>query len=159
MEVGSLAEWVSGIGTLLAVGTSLYLANRNPKKKLLVSHEIKEIGTLATVSDYNIETLVVTVANLEITSVQIRDLFFVSESIRIKLPLSALVGFAAMGKTTPCVVDPFSEVRFLVIYNGFQSLLKEKNARGIITGEILVVDESNKKHRDKVKLTIEVVDM
>lgn len=75
MEVGSLAEWVSGIGTLLAVGTSLYLANRNPKKKLLVSHEIKEIGTLATVSDYNIETLVVTVANLEITSVQIRDLF------------------------------------------------------------------------------------
>ncbi|CAC96492.1 TPA: hypothetical protein RF372_000484 [Listeria monocytogenes] len=159
MEVGSLAEWVSGIGTLLAVGTSLYLANRNPKKKLLVSHEIKEIGTLATVSDYNIETLVVTVANLEITSVQIRDLFFVSESIRIKLPLSALVGFAAMGKTTPCVVDPFSEVRFLVIYNDFQSLLKEKNARGIITGEILVVDESNKKHRDKVKLTIEVVDM
>ncbi|EMZ3440113.1 hypothetical protein AAIM61_001981 [Listeria monocytogenes] len=77
----------------------------------------------------------------------------------MKLPLSALVGFAAMGKATPCVVDPFSEVRFLVIYNDFQSLLKEKNARGFITGEILVVDESNKKYRDKVKLTIEVVDM
>ncbi|EAK9299043.1 hypothetical protein FAL81_10350, partial [Listeria monocytogenes] len=62
MEVGSWAEWVSGSGTLLAVGTSLYLANRNAKKKLLVSHEIKEMGTFETNSEYNIETLVVTVA-------------------------------------------------------------------------------------------------
>ncbi|EAC2289000.1 hypothetical protein FAL77_10115 [Listeria monocytogenes] len=158
MEVGSWAEWVSGSGTLLAVGTSLYLANRNAKKKLLVSHEIKEMGTFETNSEYNIETLVVTVANMEITPVQIRDIYFFSKTISIKLPIKVRVGFAT-GNNLPCFVDPFSEVTFLVVYNDFQSKLKEKNVSGTTAGCILAVDESNKKYKSKVKLNISVNDM
>ncbi|BBE26734.1 hypothetical protein RIU76_06700 [Latilactobacillus sakei subsp. sakei] len=36
MEIGSVADWISGVGSLLAVITSLYLANRREKIRLSV---------------------------------------------------------------------------------------------------------------------------
>lgn len=158
MEVGSMAEWVSGIGTLLAVVTSLYLANRNPKKKLLVSHEIKEVVKWNPSPEHGEKTLIVTVVNMEITPVQISNLYFFSGTVRIKLPIKGRVALAT-GKNLPCFVDPFSEVTFLVVYNDFQSELKEKNVSGTIAGDILVVDESNKKYKSKLKLNISANDM
>ncbi|EAE3560742.1 TPA: hypothetical protein L6954_002875, partial [Listeria monocytogenes] len=83
MEVGSLAEWVSGIGTISAVIVSLYLANKKPKRNLEITCKIDEKNFIGEGKNYDDEVVKISITNLNFSPICIQNIYFKDFSKKI----------------------------------------------------------------------------
>ncbi|HAC0715687.1 TPA_asm: hypothetical protein GYZ54_14285 [Listeria monocytogenes] len=153
MEIGSLAEWFSAVGTIGAVIISLYLANKKPKRNLLISHKLENTAKSFAGTEGVIPTVVVTVTNLEIYPERIERIDFKFDHVRFSLSPGSTIGIT-IGKKLPYIIKPNSKTKFYFKIEEINNELNEKNVNVDSSGEVVVLDSMGNKHKDKTKLVL-----
>ncbi|EAC7181143.1 hypothetical protein AOC43_08630 [Listeria monocytogenes] len=152
MEVGSLAEWVSGIGTISAVIVSLYLANKKPKRNLEITCKIDEKIFIGERENYSDEVVKVSITNLNFSPICIQNIYFKDFSKKIFELRTDKREVEGNVTNLPKVIYANSSEEIYFRTNDLKEKLKESKFNNVFNGRVIVVDDVNKKYNCKIKL-------